>query len=47
MFDLVDKLRDAVPPVLTAPDQVRLRSGLERLAVPIRLEAIGDLAYFV
>ncbi len=39
----VDELGDAVAPVERAPDQVRVRVGLEVLAVPVGLEARGDL----
>src|SRR6266404_6990231 len=43
----VDELRDAVPAVDGAPQQVRAAARLEWLPVPIRLEARHDLSDFV
>src|SRR6202521_2931291 len=44
---LVDESADPIPPAARAPDDMAPVAWLERLTVPVGLEALGDLGHVV
>src|SRR5262245_12881588 len=47
IFSLIDKLGNSLSPIPAAPDQARIGSDNEFLAVPIRIEAVQYFLYFL